>query len=95
MVASSLDDQRLLIERGKTALARRDFASVADAVGAYRSRYHDGAFVEECDALEVLALVRGRSSLAAAATAAFAKRHPHSVFAGVIESAVAAERSPR
>lgn len=86
---ATLDDERMLIERGKTALGRRDFAAVHDAVAAHRSRYSDGAFTEERDVLEVIALLRARSPQGPAAADAFLERHPHSVFVEMIRSSQA------
>lgn len=77
---SNLDEERMLIERGKTALTRRDFSAVHAAVELHRRRHPTGAFAEERDALEVLALLQAGDLRSAAAADAFAARYPKSVF---------------
>lgn len=86
----ALDAERLLIERGKTALARRDFAAVQAAVQAHRRRHPAGAFAEERDALEAIALLRAGDPAGRAAAAAFAERYPKSPYLEPIRAAAPA-----
>lgn len=86
----ALDQERLLIERGKTALARRDFAAVQAAVDVHRARHADGAFAEERDALEVIALLRAGDARGPSTADAFSRRYPRSAYLPAIRAAAPA-----
>lgn len=80
-------EERALIERGRAALARRDWLSALEALRERDKAYPQGALREERDALEVQALaLAGRSDDARSKARAFLKRYPGSVFTLKIES---------
>jgi hypothetical protein len=71
--------ERALLERARSALARREPALAMDAVEEHRRRFPSSQLAEERDALGILSLAAdGKMDAARAALDAFKKQHPQS-----------------
>lgn len=82
-----LDEERGLLERGRVALARRDWVSSLEAVRAHRQRFPSGQLAEERDALEVQALAAGGHTADARRRGeAFLAAYPQSMLRGRIDA---------
>lgn len=82
-------EERALLEVARTALARGRYAAALEGVEAHRARFPEGRFVEEREALAILALAGlGEIDAAEAAAEAFRSRHPTSLFLPVIDAAL-------
>lgn len=83
------------LESARTALAAGDAAQALTLVEDHARRAPGSALREEGRALEVLALVAlGRRDEAQAAAAAFAARHPQSLFLPRVQRAVSSPSAP-
>ncbi|HRG95482.1 MAG TPA: hypothetical protein PLR99_04475 [Polyangiaceae bacterium] len=82
-----LDEERGLLERGRVALARRDWVSSLEAVRAHRQRFPKGQLAEERDALEVQGLAAGGHTADARRRGeAFLAAYPQSMLRGRIDA---------
>jgi hypothetical protein len=82
-----LDEERGLLERGRVALARRDWVSSLEAVRAHRQRFPKGQLAEERDALEVQGLAAGGHTADARRRGeAFLVAYPQSMLRGRIDA---------
>jgi hypothetical protein len=88
-VIDPLRDERLLIDRARSALARADGADALEAVETHAARHPSGALAEEREVLRIRALVRlGRVDEAKQARARFDTRFPNSVFRSTVQRVV-------
>jgi len=82
--------ERALVDRARTALTRGQPASALEALDAHARSYPRGRLGEEREALAVDALARsGQMDAARARAARFHASYPDSVFAGVVNAAIA------
>jgi hypothetical protein len=87
--SESTEEERSLLSRAQTAIARSRGADALTALEEHGRRFPRGAFVEEREALKVQALlVGGRTSEARRAAAAFLEGHPRSIFRETVEAAL-------
>ncbi|MBK6689391.1 MAG: hypothetical protein IPG45_33290 [Deltaproteobacteria bacterium] len=79
--------ERALLERARSALARRDAAEALEALRLAKEVAPSGRWAEERDALEIRALyAAGRTTEARAAIEPFRRRYPESIFRPVVEA---------
>lgn len=79
--------ERALLERARSALARRDAAEALEALALAKKVAPQGRLAEERDALEIRALyAAGRAAEARAAIEPFRRRYPESIFRPVVEA---------
>lgn len=81
--------ERRIIDAARSALAEGDVGGALGALQQHRRRFEKGMFVEERDALTIMALAkRGRNEQAAAQAERFNRRYPNSLFRGAIRAAL-------
>jgi hypothetical protein len=84
--AVPLGSERALLERGRTALTRKDAAGALAAAQEHADRFPKGELVEEREALRIEALLMaGRSGEARAAFDAFRGTFPESILVPLLE----------
>ncbi len=84
-----LSAERALLEPGREALARGDFARALAAAERHAHRFPRGQLVEERESLRVRALAAGgRADEAARRAAEFRERFPRSIFLPIVNAAV-------
>jgi hypothetical protein len=88
-VADRLADERVLLDRARSALVRRDAADALAAIRAHEKSFARGQLVEEREGMRVQALVVARDfGSARAAGERFHKVYPRSVFLPVVDRAL-------
>jgi hypothetical protein len=84
-----LADERKLLDRARSALARRDAGDALAAIRAHEKAFGRGQLVEEREGMRVQALVVAHDfGSARAAGERFRKAYPHSVFQPVVDRAL-------
>ncbi len=88
--SGSLDAERVLLERARTALARGEPRQALAVLATYGRRHPRGSLREEQEALAIQALVgAGEHAAAQQRGRRFLRRHRRSIFAPVVRSALA------
>jgi hypothetical protein len=86
----ALHEERTLLDRARSALARGDGASALDALRESETKHPKGSLAEEREAYFILAFVRaGEREHAEQRARAFRSRHPNSIFIPTIDDALA------
>jgi hypothetical protein len=80
--ASTLEDERLVLDRARVTLARDNPAGALSVVDEYRARFPGGRMLEDAAAIEVRALCRMHDPRADGARSDFSRRYPGSLHAG-------------
>ncbi len=84
-----LAQERRIIDAARSALAEGDVGGALGALQQHRRRFEKGMFVEERDALTIMALAkRGRNEQADAQADRFNQRYPNSLFRDAIRAAL-------
>lgn len=85
----SLDKERALLDRARTALIKRDPSSALMALDTHEKSFPSGQLAEERDAMRVQALAdAGRTDEAKARANAFRRTYPTSLLLPVVEASV-------
>jgi len=82
-----LEEERKIIERARSALARDDLSAADAALREHARRYPAGSLLEDREALAVLVLHEHHSPRAEAANRAFREKFPESVYRAVLDRA--------
>lgn len=89
----ALHEERTLLDRARTALARGDSAAALDALQQSEKTHPVALLAEEREAYHVLALVRaGRDDEAEQRARGFEQRYPNSIFSTTIANAIEGDR---
>jgi hypothetical protein len=92
---SALNAERVLLDRGRTALARGDAAACLGLLEEHRTRYPHGALTEEREALAIRTLVAlGRVGEARARGRQFKATYPTSLMLPAVEAALGEPAEP-